>query len=46
VSSPDAWVNKKHPNHVFLAIINLDGGGVEGLITGPRLRITSHGIEG
>jgi hypothetical protein len=46
VSSPDSWVNSKRPNRIFLAIINLDGGGVEGLITGPRLRITSHGIEG
>jgi hypothetical protein len=46
VSSPDAWIDSKKKNHVFLAIINLDGGGVEALITGPRLRITSHGIEG
>jgi hypothetical protein len=46
VSSPDSWVNPKRPNYIFLAIINLDGGGVEGLITGPKLRITAHGIEG
>jgi hypothetical protein len=31
---------------VFLAIINLSGGGVEGIIDGGNLRITSHGIEG
>jgi hypothetical protein len=46
VSSPDAWTDPKRPNRVFLAIINLDGGGVEALITGPKLRITAHGIEG
>jgi len=46
VSSPDGWVSDTRPNKVFLAIINLDGGGVEGLIAGGNLRITSHGIEG
>lgn len=46
VASPDGWVNPKKPNRVFLAIINLDGGGVEGIIDGGKLRITSHGIEG
>ena len=46
VSSPDGWVNKRKPNRIFLAIINLDGGGIEAIIDGPKLRITSHGIEG
>lgn len=46
VSSPDGWVDKKKPNRIFLAIINLDGGGIEAIIDGPKLRITSHGIEG
>jgi hypothetical protein len=46
VASPDGWVNPRKPNRVFLAIINLDGGGVESIICGGDLRITSHGIEG
>jgi len=46
VASPDGWVNPKKPNRVFLAIINLNGGGVEGIIDGPNLRLTPHGIEG
>lgn len=46
VSSPDGWVDKRKPNRIFLAIINLDGGGIEAIIDGPKLRITSHGIEG
>lgn len=46
VCSPDGWVDPRKPNRVFLAIINLDGGGVEGIIDGGDLRITSHGIEG
>ena len=46
VSSPDGWVDSRKPNRIFLAIINLDGGGVEAIIDGPNLRITSHGIEG
>ena len=46
VASPDGWVNPRKPNRVFLAIINLDGGGVEGIIDGPNLRLTPHGIEG
>lgn len=46
VASPDGWVDPKHPNRVFLAIINLDGGGVEAIIHGGKLRITAHGIEG
>jgi len=46
VASPDGWVDPRRPNRVFLAIINLDGGGVEGIIDGKNLRITSHGIEG
>lgn len=46
VASPDGWVDPRRPNRVFLAIINLDGGGVESVIDGPNLRITSHGIEG
>jgi hypothetical protein len=46
VASPDGWIDKMRHNRVFLAIINLDGGGVEGLIDGGNLRITSHGIEG
>lgn len=46
VASPDGWVDSKHPNRVFLAIINLDGGGVEAIIYGGKLRITAHGIEG
>jgi hypothetical protein len=46
VASPDGWVDPKRPERVFLAIINLNGGGVEGIIVGPNLRITAHGIEG
>jgi hypothetical protein len=46
VSSPDGWVDPKRKNRIFLAIINLDGGGIEAIIDGPNLRITSHGIEG
>jgi hypothetical protein len=46
VASPDGWVDPKRPERVFLAIINLNGGGVEGIIVGPHLRITAHGIEG
>jgi len=46
VASPDGWVDRRKPNRVFLAIINLDGGGVEAVIDGPNLRITPHGIEG
>ena len=46
VSSPDGWVDPKRPERVFLAIINLNGGGVEGIIAGPNLRVTAHGIEG
>jgi hypothetical protein len=46
VSSPDGWVDRRRRNRIFLAIINLDGGGIEAIIDGPRLRITSHGIEG
>jgi len=46
VCSPDGWVDSSRPNRVFLAIINLDGGGVEAVIDGGNLRITSHGIEG
>jgi len=46
VASPDGWVDAKRPNRIFLAIINLDGGGIEGIIDGPNLRITAHGIEG
>ena len=46
VASPDGWVDPRKPNRVFLAIINLDGGGVEAIIDGPKLRITAHGIEG
>lgn len=46
VSSPDGWVDKSNPKRIFLAIINLDGGGIEAIIDGPTLRITSHGIEG
>lgn len=46
VSSPDGWVDPKRPNRIFLAIINLDGGGIEAIIDGANLRITSHGIEG
>jgi hypothetical protein len=46
VASPDGWIDPKKPNRVFLAIINLDGGGVEGIIDGGNLRITAHGIEG
>ena len=46
VCSPDGWVDPRRPNRVFLAIINLNGGGVEGIIDGGNLRITSHGIEG
>jgi hypothetical protein len=46
VSSPDGWVDSRKKNRIFLAIINLDGGGVEAIIDGPNLRITSHGIEG
>jgi hypothetical protein len=46
VASPDGWVDPKRPEKVFLAIINLNGGGVEGVICGPNLRITAHGIEG
>ena len=46
VCSPDGWVDQRRPNRVFLAIINLSGGGIEGIIDGGNLRITSHGIEG
>jgi len=46
VSSPDGWVDKAKTNRVFLAIVNLDGGGIEAIIDGGNLRITSHGIEG
>lgn len=46
VASPDGWVNPRKPDRVFLAIINLNGGGVEGIIDGPNLRMTPHGIEG
>jgi hypothetical protein len=46
VCSPDGWVDPGRPSRVFLAIINLNGGGVEGIIDGGNLRITSHGIEG
>jgi len=46
VSSPDGWVDPRKPNRIFLAIINLEGGGVEAVIHGPNLRITAHGIEG
>ena len=46
VSSPDGWVDPRRPNRIFLAIINLEGGGVEAVIHGPNLRITAHGIEG
>jgi hypothetical protein len=46
VASPDGWVDRKRPNRVFLAVINLNGGGVEGIIAGGNLRITAHGIEG
>ena len=46
VASPDGWVDPKRPERVFLVIINLNGGGVEGIIVGPNLRITAHGIEG
>lgn len=46
VCSPDGWVDPRRSNRVFLAIINLDGGGVEAIIDGGNLRITSHGIEG
>lgn len=46
VASPDGWVDPQRPNRIFLAIINLDGGGVESIIAGGKLRITSHGIEG
>jgi hypothetical protein len=46
VASPDGWVDPKRPERVFLAIINLNGGGVEGIIAGPNLRVTAHGIEG
>lgn len=46
VASPDGWVDPEKPNRVFLAIINLDGGGIEALIDGGKLRITAHGIEG
>jgi hypothetical protein len=46
VCSPDGWVDPSRPSRVFLAIINLSGGGVEGIIDGGNLRITSHGVEG
>ena len=46
VSSPDGWVDPRRKNRIFLAVLNLDGGGVEAIIHGPNLRITSHGIEG
>jgi hypothetical protein len=46
VSSPDGYVDPKWPERCFLAIVNLDKNVVEGLIDGPKLRITAHGIEG
>jgi hypothetical protein len=45
-ASPDGWVDRRRPDRVFLVVINLNGGGVEGVIAGGKLRITSHGIEG
>jgi hypothetical protein len=46
VASPDGYVDPKWPERCFLAIVNLDKNVVEGLIDGPKLRITAHGIEG
>jgi hypothetical protein len=47
VCSPDGWLDPRHPQRVFLAIINMKGNGrVEAVIEGGSLRITSHGIEG
>jgi hypothetical protein len=47
VCSPDGWLDKRQPQRVFLAIINMKGNGrVEAIIEGGGLRITSHGIEG
>jgi hypothetical protein len=46
VCSPFGWVSKSDKERVFLAIIEIDTGFVEGIITGPDLRVTPAGITG
>jgi len=44
--SPYGWVSKKHPERVFLVIVEVPSGHVEGIIDGPGLIVTPAGIEG
>jgi hypothetical protein len=46
VCSPFGFVSKKNPERVWLAVIDIDSGVVECLISGPGLTVTCHGIVG
>lgn len=44
--SPYGWVSRSDPTRVFLVIVEVDSGIIEGVIDGPGLRVTEAGIEG
>jgi hypothetical protein len=44
--SPYGWLSSVAPTRVFLVILEIDSGIVEGLILGPDLHVTEAGIEG